>query len=137
MVEFSDEEGYGRFLDLHEHYNRYINIKGIERCDYLEFLTHFDKLFDINKDKKTASYKEYIMHLMDYLYTYAEVFENREGFPVHWDRAGSEIGRIRQIGTNFRETVPTCLSRDRNPCDRTVLFHADSWLGVIRMTDRS
>ena len=65
MVEFSDEEGYGRFLDLHEHYNRYINIKGIERCDYLEFLTHFDKLFDINKDKKTASYKEYIMHLMD------------------------------------------------------------------------
>ena len=74
MVEFSDEEGYGRFLDLHEHYNRYINIKGIERCDYLEFLTHFDKLFDIHKDKKTASYKEYITHLMDYLYTYAEVF---------------------------------------------------------------
>jgi len=72
MVEFSDEEGYGRFLDLHEHYNRYINIKGIERCDYLEFLTHFDKLFDIHKDKKTASYKEYITHLMDYLYTYAE-----------------------------------------------------------------
>merc|ERR1712134_96066 len=72
MVEFSDEEGYGRFLDLHEHYQRYVNIKGIERCDYLEFLTHFDKLFDINKDKKTASYKEYIMHLMDYLYTYAE-----------------------------------------------------------------
>ena len=28
MVEFSDEEGYGRFLDLHEHYQRYINIKG-------------------------------------------------------------------------------------------------------------
>ena len=28
MVEFSDEEGYGRFLDLHEHYQRYVNIKG-------------------------------------------------------------------------------------------------------------
>ena len=73
MVEFSDEEGYGRFLDLHEHYNRYINIKGIERCDYLEFLTHFDKLFDISRDKKAASYRDYISHLMLYLYTYAEV----------------------------------------------------------------
>ena len=29
MVEFSDEEGYGRFLDLHEHYQRYVNIKGL------------------------------------------------------------------------------------------------------------
>ena len=27
MVEFSDEEGYGRFLDLHEYYNQYLNIK--------------------------------------------------------------------------------------------------------------
>jgi len=27
MVEFSDEEGYGRFLDLHEFYNQYLNIK--------------------------------------------------------------------------------------------------------------
>ena len=30
MVEFSDEEGYGRFLDLHEHYNQYLNIKVLD-----------------------------------------------------------------------------------------------------------
>ena len=30
LVDFSDEEGYGKYLDLHEAYDKYINIKGIE-----------------------------------------------------------------------------------------------------------
>lgn len=30
LVEFTDEEGYGKFLDLHECYEKYINLKGIE-----------------------------------------------------------------------------------------------------------
>jgi hypothetical protein len=30
MVEFSDEEGYGKYLDLHECYEKFINLKGIE-----------------------------------------------------------------------------------------------------------
>lgn len=28
MVDFTDEEGYGKYLDLHECYNKYLNIKG-------------------------------------------------------------------------------------------------------------
>lgn len=30
MVEFTDEEGYGRYLDLHDCYLKYINLKGSE-----------------------------------------------------------------------------------------------------------
>ena len=30
LVEFSDEEGYGKYLDLHECYVKFINVKGIE-----------------------------------------------------------------------------------------------------------
>jgi splicing factor 3A subunit 3 len=30
MVDFTDEEGYGKYLDLHECYEKYINLKGIE-----------------------------------------------------------------------------------------------------------
>ena len=30
LVEFSDEEGYGKYLDLHELYDKYLNLKGIE-----------------------------------------------------------------------------------------------------------
>ena len=32
MVDFTDEEGYGRYLDMHECYIRFINLKGIEVC---------------------------------------------------------------------------------------------------------
>ena len=80
MVEFSDEEGYGRFLDLHEHYQRYVNIKGDfwckictandvmkirflgfdHKCDYLDYLNHFDKLFEVAQEKKNTQYREYI-----------------------------------------------------------------------------
>ena len=66
MVEFSDEEGYGRFLDLHEHYQRYVNVKGFDKCDYLDYLGHFDKLFEIEKTKKNSQYKDYITHVSSF-----------------------------------------------------------------------
>ena len=30
MVEFTDEEGYGKYLDLHECYDIFINLKGMD-----------------------------------------------------------------------------------------------------------
>ena len=30
MVDFTDEEGYGKYLDLHECYDRFINLKGMD-----------------------------------------------------------------------------------------------------------
>lgn len=30
LVEFTDEEGYGRYLDLHDCYLKYINLKSSE-----------------------------------------------------------------------------------------------------------
>lgn len=34
MADFTDEEGYGKYLDLHECYEKYINLKGIEvKCE--------------------------------------------------------------------------------------------------------
>lgn len=35
MVEFTDEEGYGRFLDMHLLFNKYINIKGIKVGNFI------------------------------------------------------------------------------------------------------
>ncbi|KAK2187218.1 hypothetical protein NP493_175g03030 [Ridgeia piscesae] len=58
LVEFTDEEGYGKYLDLHECYVKYVNLKGIEKIDYITYLTVFDQLFDISKEKKNAAYRE-------------------------------------------------------------------------------
>lgn len=86
MVEFSDEEGYGKYLDLHECYERYINLKGIEvilatlkyiffincgsflqKVDYITYLSTFDQLFDIPKERKSGEYRRYLISLVDYL----------------------------------------------------------------------
>lgn len=39
FVEFTDEEGYGKYLDLHECYEKYINLKGIEVRKLLHFIS--------------------------------------------------------------------------------------------------
>jgi len=72
LVEFSDEEGFGKYLDLHEAYNMYINLKGIEHIDYLTFLMSFDHLFEIAKEKKNHEYKKYLNKVLDYLYSFLQ-----------------------------------------------------------------
>ena len=39
LVEFTDEEGYGKYLDLHECYDKYVNLKNIEVLCSLCFIT--------------------------------------------------------------------------------------------------
>ncbi|KAB7505813.1 Splicing factor 3A subunit 3 [Armadillidium nasatum] len=72
MVDFTDEEGYGKYLDLHECYNKYVNIKGIPKLDYIAYLGTFDHLYEIPKEKKTTQYKEYLYILLDYLCNYTD-----------------------------------------------------------------
>lgn len=67
MVEFTDEEGYGKYLDLHECYEKYINLKGIEKVDYIAYLGMFDQLYDIPKERKTGEYRKYLLSLIEYL----------------------------------------------------------------------
>ena len=41
MADFTDEEGYGRYLDMHECYEKYINLKGVD----VSLLVHMDSGF--------------------------------------------------------------------------------------------
>jgi len=70
MVDFSDEEGYGKFLDLHECYTLFINLKGVDRVDYIAFITSFDQLYDVARDKKGGEYRKYLASLLDYLWAF-------------------------------------------------------------------
>lgn len=72
MVEFTDEEGYGRYLDLHDCYLKYINLKASEKLDYITYLSIFDQLFDIPKERKNAEYKRYLEMLLEYLQDYTD-----------------------------------------------------------------
>ena len=70
LVDFTDEEGYGKYLDLHECYEKFVNLKGVERCDYITYLKTFDQLYDIPRDRKNVEYKRYLDMLLAYFYTY-------------------------------------------------------------------
>jgi len=70
LADFTDEEGCGKYLDLHEIYTIYLNLKGMEPIDYLTFLSLFDRLFDIPKERKTQDYRKYLESLLEYLFDF-------------------------------------------------------------------
>ncbi|CAF0904266.1 unnamed protein product [Adineta ricciae] len=73
LASFTDEEGYGRFLDLHLCYEFYSNIKGMEKMDYLTYLQRFDRLYEISKDRKGQDYRQYLFeHLFPYLFDFLQ-----------------------------------------------------------------
>jgi len=55
---------------MHELYDRFINLKGIEKIDYLTYLTTFDRLFEIPKERKSPEYRRYLESMLEYLRDY-------------------------------------------------------------------
>ncbi|CAD5229007.1 unnamed protein product [Bursaphelenchus okinawaensis] len=69
VVKFSDEEGYGKYVDMHLLFEQYRNLKSVNKSDYITFLDKFDRFEEISKvpTKKTGAYKEYLNKLMEYI----------------------------------------------------------------------
>lgn len=104
LVEFSDEEGYGKYLDLHECYYKYLNLKGIDKIDYITYLTTFDRFYDIPIEKKNTEYRLYLETLVDYMYNYVlrvtplldmdeEFSKVQSDFEEQWEK-GSFMGKF-------------------------------------------
>lgn len=76
LVDFTDEESYGKFLDLNVHFHEYLNLKSIvganaPKIDYLSYLNTFDHFYVIPKGKKfSADYQKYLASLLEYLEGY-------------------------------------------------------------------
>ena len=109
MVEFSDEQGYGKFLDLHECYDKFINLKGVDKMDYINYITAFDQLYDIPRDKKGGEYRVYLNCLFEYLYG----FINRTKPLMNLDQQLAEIEQVFniEIGISFpvsNGSLPHC-----------------------------
>eukprot|EP00252_Welwitschia_mirabilis_P025296 TRINITY_DN7840_c0_g1_i1.p1 TRINITY_DN7840_c0_g1~~TRINITY_DN7840_c0_g1_i1.p1 ORF type:complete len:506 (+),score=90.10 TRINITY_DN7840_c0_g1_i1:171-1688(+) len=68
LIEFSGEEAFGRYLDMHEVYHEYVNSKFGQTTDYAAFLEEFSKTQNVPRDLKlTSQYKDYLTHLLEYL----------------------------------------------------------------------
>ncbi len=109
LAVFSDEEGNGKYVDLHEMYTCYLNLKGVEQIDYLTYLAIFDRLFDVPKEKKNQDYRRYLERLLEYLYDYIsrarpilniekEMNDVLADFNSNWDK-GSFPGWPKESGS--------------------------------------
>ncbi|KAM2007101.1 hypothetical protein ACFX15_002060 [Malus domestica] len=68
QIEFSGEEAFGRYLDLHELYNQYINSKFGEPIEYSAYLDTISQPQKIpRKLKSSRQYREYMENLLAYL----------------------------------------------------------------------
>ncbi|KZV17186.1 splicing factor 3A subunit 3 [Dorcoceras hygrometricum] len=73
VIEFTGEEAFGRYLDLHELYNDYINSKFGKQIEYSVYLDIFSQSESIpRKMKLTRQYKEYLQKLLEYLIYFFE-----------------------------------------------------------------
>ena len=99
-VEFTDEEGYGKYLDLHECYEQFINLKHATKINYLTYLTNFDRFFEFPKDKKlNADYKKYLRSLQDYLIGFMKRINPLMNFKRETDRILEEFEEQWATGT--------------------------------------
>ncbi len=53
-VSFSGDEVGGRYLDVHEHFHRFVNAKFGKQLDYLEYLTSFSDVLEISKQHRLS-----------------------------------------------------------------------------------
>nr|XP_043615058.1 splicing factor SF3a60 homolog [Erigeron canadensis] len=100
QIEFSGEEASGRYLDLHELYNDYINTKFGK-----EFIKQFDKQFDYSsylevfsqphliprKLKISRQYREYLSKMIEYLVYFFERTEPLQDLDRIFSKVVSEF----------------------------------------------
>ncbi|KAG5558822.1 hypothetical protein RHGRI_008699 [Rhododendron griersonianum] len=113
-IEFTGEEAMGRYLDMHELYNEYINSKFAEPIEYSAYLDVFAQPHKISRKLKlTRQYREYLEKLLEHLIYFFErteplqdlerifskviaEFEEEwaDGKVQGWDNEGQENGHV-------------------------------------------
>ncbi|KAL4923424.1 SF3a splicing factor complex subunit PRP9 [Aspergillus undulatus] len=69
---FTGEEGYGQFLDLTRLHDQYLNLPGIKRISYIQYLDNFDAFtppqMSVKRNNKLSdTYFQYVGELANYL----------------------------------------------------------------------
>ncbi|RKP40232.1 splicing factor 3A subunit 3-like protein [Dimargaris cristalligena] len=94
---FSGEEGAGKYLDLHELFDKYINLKDVPKLDYLTYISEMDHFATIPRSHKKQAYRDYLAALNEYLHNYfaramplfdvaAFTKEAEADFATRWER---------------------------------------------------
>ncbi|KAF7844607.1 splicing factor SF3a60-like protein [Senna tora] len=85
-------EAFGRYLDLHELYHKYVNSKFGEPVEYSAYLDIFSQTENIpRKMKMTRQYREYMENLLEYLIYFFQRTEPLQDFDRIFSKVESEF----------------------------------------------
>eukprot|EP00798_Chlamydomonas_sp_ICE-L_P018774 gene18774-25310_t len=91
-VEFTGEEGLGRTLDLHEHFQSFVNAKFGRKLEYHEYLACFTELGAVPRQYKLAKpYSEYTKALQAYLESFYERTQPMAPLGKHFKKLEEEL----------------------------------------------
>ncbi|EEF48955.1 splicing factor 3a, putative [Ricinus communis] len=98
-VDFTGEEAFGKYLDMHELYNQYINSKFGEPIEYSAYLDIFPQLHNIpRKLKLNRQYMEYMENLLQYLISFFQRTEPLQDLDRIFSKVVSEFEEQWEIG---------------------------------------
>ncbi|KND01586.1 SF3a splicing factor complex subunit PRP9 [Spizellomyces punctatus DAOM BR117] len=120
---FSGEEALGKYLDMHEAFDQYVNLEKVNKVNYLKYLDQFQKFESIPREiKSSPAYATYLQTLQTYLESFFErsqplfdLRETRQGvmatFEPSWE-AGTVVGwrqdGAMEIDQNAELFCPAC-----------------------------
>ncbi|KAL9238644.1 hypothetical protein vseg_013040 [Gypsophila vaccaria] len=122
-IPFSGEEGFGKYLDLHEFHRRYTNSKFGHYVTYIDYLRTFPGTDDDNvipsKFKATLEYRLYVKDVLEYLISFMDrarplTFLDRIFKELEEQSAGCNLDRGKK---RQREPEIEGLIRDANTVD--------------------
>jgi splicing factor 3A subunit 3 len=101
-VQFSGEEMFGKYLDLHQFFERSCNMPQFERMDYVSFLGRFSSFEAIAPALRNKTYLRYLSDLKQYLVGFYRrtqplvdlddvLAEDLERFGARWDEEQKQL----------------------------------------------
>lgn len=130
---FSGEEAYGRYFDLHACHELYLNLPGVKRLPYLQYLDVFDNLTPgagglKRSDKMTDQYFRYLGELKDYLESFLrrtrplenlhKVFEGWDAeFASAWEKDEIPGWQMEKAGVQANGSARVLSTADAVWCD--------------------
>ena len=70
LVEFSGEEFFGKYLDMQNLYEKFLNVKAFRKIKFLNYLKNFADFAGVDAAKKDGKYVEYLKELLEYLVSF-------------------------------------------------------------------
>ncbi|KAF8253162.1 hypothetical protein K440DRAFT_593816 [Wilcoxina mikolae CBS 423.85] len=125
---FTGEESNGRFFDLTQSHEEYLNLPSVKRITYLQYMSVFDKFMQFNRSQKmNEKYFQYLTGVANYLESFLRrtrplddpdkiVAKIESEFTQAWEK-----GQVPNWGKNGPETTVK-VEENNNGADASELF---------------